>query len=375
MRDLRGDHDMGLLDGSLLLLSIVLAIAAPVACLLMWNRISGPVALRYGGRLGLIAGCQVTALLLAGLLVNRSFQLYASWDDLFGAGGAGGSVQAAGPAGNPPVRGRLAVRSAGSRLRFRYDHGSQTYSATFTGRASGVRSLVRVWLPPEYGHSAYANARFPVIELFPGYPGTPSTWFNALHAGQRLREAMRRGQAKPYILVAPTITVQPGRDTECTDIPRGPQVATWLTTDIRQVMTENFRVLPGAESWATMGYSTGGFCAAKLAEQHPAMFRAGVSLAGYFAPASPDLTRDPVLARANNAYELLGTGPAVSLLLAGTAQDGDTVSLVTLMSKAARPPTQIFTYIVPRGGHNAHVWQEMLPKAYEWISERLVGPT
>ncbi|MCW2890202.1 MAG: hypothetical protein JWL58_7064 [Streptosporangiaceae bacterium] len=366
---------MGLLDGSLLTLSVLLAIAAPAACLLWWNRISGPRAVRYGGRLGLIAVCQVTALLLAGLLVNRSFQLYASWDDLFGGNGAGGAVQATGPGGSPTSGGRLASHSAGVKLNFGYSHASQTYSATFTGQASGVRALVRVWLPPEYGHSAYANARFPVIELFPGYPGTPSTWFNALQAGQKLREAMRRGQAKPYILVAPTITVQPGRDTECTDIPNGPRVATWLTKDIRQAMTENFRALPRAESWAAMGYSTGGYCAAKLTEQQPGMFRAGVSLAGYFAPTSPDITRDPALAKANNANELLSTRPAVSLLLAGTDQDANTAALITVMTKAMRPPTQIFKYIVPKGGHNVHVWQQMLPKAYEWISKQLVGPT
>jgi enterochelin esterase-like enzyme len=365
---------MGLLDGSLLTLSVLLAIAAPIGCLLLWNRLRGPDVLRYAGRLGLIAVCQVTALLLAGLLVNHSFQLYASWNDLLGSNAVGGEVQSA-DAGGTPVGGRLAPHPVVNKIKFGYTSDSQSYSATFTGQASGVRALVRVWLPPEYTHSAYANARFPVIELFPGYPGTPSTWFNAMQAGKKLREAMRRGEAKPYILVAPTITVQPGRDTECTDIPKGPKVATWLTKDIRQAMTENFRALPGADSWATMGYSTGGYCAAKLAEQYPTMFRAGVSLAGYFAPSSPDITRDPELAKANNAVDLLSTRPPISLLLAGTGQDADTASLITVMTKAARPPTQVFTYVVPTGGHNVQVWQQMLPKSYEWISKQLVGPT
>jgi enterochelin esterase-like enzyme len=365
---------MGLLDGSLLTLSVLLAMAAPAACMVLWNRLGGPRAVQFGGRLGLIAVCQVTVLLLAGLLVNRSFQLYASWDDLFGRSGSGGDVQPA-PGAGPREGGRLSPHGVGTKINFGYVRDNQTYSATFLGHASGIRALVRVWLPPEYTHSAYANARFPVIELFPGFPGTPSTWFNALQAGTKLREAMFRGQAKPYILVAPTITVQPGRDTECTDIPNGPQVATWLTKDIREAMTENFRALPGADSWAAMGYSTGGFCAAKLTEQHPEMFRAGVSLAGYFAPSSPDITRDPKLAKANNAYELLSTKPAVSLLLAGSDQDSNTASSIAAMTKAMRPPTQIYKYIVPKGGHNVHVWQQMLPKAYEWISKQLVGPT
>ncbi|WP_067813726.1 alpha/beta hydrolase [Actinomadura kijaniata] len=358
---------MGLLGWPLLVLLVALAVAAPAGCLLAWNRLPGPRAARAAARLGLIATCQVTALLLAGTLINRGLHLYASWDDLLGSGEtAGGEIQAVGPQGGGTRRGLGP---------FRYDRRSRTYVARPVGAASGVRAEVRVWLPEEYSDPAHAGRRFPVIELFPGFPGSSWTWFGAMRGADRFAEALRRGQARPAILVAPTITVQPGRDTECSDIPGGPKVATWLTEDIHRIVTGHFRALPDASAWAAMGYSTGGFCAAKLAARHPDRYRAAVSLAGYFRPTSPDLRRSPALARANSPVELLASRPAVDLLLAGSREDPGTVTAIDALLPRVRPPTRAFTYIVPTGGHNVRVWRDMLPRAYAWLAQRLPGPS
>ncbi|WP_433328549.1 alpha/beta hydrolase [Spirillospora sp. CA-294931] len=365
---------MTLLGWPLLALLAVLAAAAPIGCLAAWNRIRGPRAVRAAGRLGLVATCQLTALLLVGVLVNRSMHLYATWDDLLGTTAVRGDIQAAGPVAQTGP-------AAGARTPspFEFDRRSGTRFAVLPGPASGLRAEVRVWLPEQYDDPAYAGKRFPVVELFPGFPGSAWTWFGAMRGGDRLRESLKKGlkdgRVKPFILVAPTITVQAGRDTECTDIPKGPKVATWLTTDVRRIVTENFRALPEAASWGTMGYSTGGFCAAKLTAQHPTLFKAAVSLAGYYRPTGPDLTRRPDLARANSPLELAAARPPVELLLAGSVQDPGTVEALQEMAGKVQPPTRAFTYIVEQGGHNVRVWQEMLPRAYEWLSARLAGPS
>ncbi|MQY07006.1 alpha/beta hydrolase [Actinomadura macrotermitis] len=363
---------MTLLGWPLLALLVVLAVAAPVGCLFAWNRLPGPRAAQGAGRLGLLLTCQATALLMVGVLINHHLHLYASWDDLFGTEQADGDIHAAGAAPQPDGAGP--VGRPQSLSPFHFDGRSRTFVARVQGQESGIRAEVRVWLPKQYDDPAYAGKRFPVVELFPGFPGSSWTWFGAMRGADLLRTAMRNGQAKPYILVAPTITVQPGRDTECADVPGGPKVATWLVADVRRIVTEHFRALPEAASWGTMGYSTGGFCAAKLALQYPNRFRAAVSLAGYFRPTSPDLTRAPALARANSPLDLLAAHPPVDLLLAGSREDPGTVPAIDEMIRRSRPPTRSFTYIVLTGGHNVRVWQEMLPKAYEWLSKRVDGP-
>jgi enterochelin esterase-like enzyme len=359
---------MSLTGTPLLVLSLMLAVLSPVACLLLWDRLLGPPVVRMAGRLMMIALCQLTALLLAGLMVNDYYQLYASWADLFGSDiNAGGQIQEA-RGGTVPHAQRLSER-----VHFAFDGGYRTWLATVTGPSSGVRTQLRVWTPPQYDLPRFHNVKFPVIELFPGFPGTPTTWFSGLDVGGRLTAETRGGQAKPFILVAPVITVQPGRDTECTDIPNGPRVATWLTRDVREIVTDNFRALSGTDSWGTMGYSTGGFCAAKLTLQYPQLFHAGVSMSGYFQPIDPQITHNPALARANTPYELVKAAPPVSLLLAGTQQDAGTAPSAEQLKRDSKGATKIALYILPRGGHNTGVWKAMLPRTLQWLSRELSG--
>ena len=67
---------MGPLGTPVLVFAIVMSALAIGVCLTLWNRLPGPRPVRLGGRLGLIAICQVTALFFAGVLVNRSFSFY-----------------------------------------------------------------------------------------------------------------------------------------------------------------------------------------------------------------------------------------------------------------------------------------------------------
>ena len=80
---------MSLTSTTLLILAVLLALAAPAATYVLWNRARGPRPVRAATRLGLIGLCQATVLLLVGLLINNHYSLYASWSDLLGQDGGG----------------------------------------------------------------------------------------------------------------------------------------------------------------------------------------------------------------------------------------------------------------------------------------------
>lgn len=344
---------MSLLGWPLLVITISLALGAPAACAWLWRR------LPRLGALSLVLVCQVMAILAVGVAVNDHYQFFASWSDLSGSGSDAPIVAQNNGTGPLP-------RALSKRLRRDFRKRNGEFEATVVGARSGIRAKVWVWLPPQYRREP--QERFPVVELFPGYPGTPTAWFHVLRAPERLQEVMRDGTAQPYILVAPTITVRPGHDTECVDVPGGPRVATWLAEDVRRAVVSNFRALPGRDAWATMGYSTGGYCAAKLPLQYPRLFAAGVSLAGYFTPSTPALARLP---RENLPRLMTQRRPGVGLLLAASRQDPGTTAAVATMVRTARTPTLIYTYVVPRGGHNTGVWSAMLPRSFQWLTTKL----
>jgi len=356
---------MGLTGLPLLALTVFLAAGAPVACLALWSRARGRTAVAV--RLLMIVTCQATALLVGGIGLNDHYEFYASWHDLVG-GGTGGSTAIEAVGGSGAALPRAHFRREGSL-------GAGVYSATVTGRHSGVRSRILVWVPPGYDARPNAHRTYPVVELLPGYPGSPSTWFHAVHGAGALEHAMAAGRAHPFILVAPATTVVPGRDTECVDFPEGPRVETWLSDDVRAAVTSGFRAEPGRTSWGLMGFSTGGYCAAKLAVRRPDLFSAAVTIQGDTTPQTARVRDDPALDARNSIPRILRDHrPPVSLLLAGTRQDRASYAELNRLVPLVRPPTRAFTYVLATGGHNAAVWNSMLPSAYAWLSARLSAP-
>lgn len=171
-----------------------------------------------------------------------------------------------------------------------------------------MNAEVYVWLPPQYHEAAYAHRRFPVVELLPGYPGSPKSWFGSLRANGQLEPLMREGKVAPFILVAPRTTLLPGVDTGCANVPGTVNADTWLSIDVPRMVMDNFRAQPAPNGWAVAGYSAGAHCATKLAVAHPDRYRAAVSLSGYNDPVGERdslAAQDPDLRRATNPYLML----------------------------------------------------------------------
>lgn len=359
---------MSLTSTSFFALAVAFVPLMAAGMLVAWNRVPGPRAARVSARVGMVLLSQAAAVLAVLVWVNNTYGLYESWSDLLGTHG-GVQVDAVGQnvAGPDGSGGHV------ERLRFSRAKGGALRTTGF-GPRSHISGTIEVWLPPQYGQAAYRSTRFPVVELLPGFPGSPSTWFGAMGAGRELQALIDQHRAAPMILVAPKMNVLGNVDPGCADLPHGSKTSTWLGEDVPTLVQQNFRVLPGPAHWATMGYSAGAYCAANLALQHPRRFHAVVSLSGYNAPESALVTRDPVLARANNPYLELRDArrqPDVVLLMAGSYQDSDTVYAAKALLKVLHRPGPSRLLTVRKGGHNTQVWKAMLPTALTWISQQI----
>jgi enterochelin esterase-like enzyme len=368
---------MGLTSGIFLDVVIAAVIALPLVTIFLWGRLRGPRAIRQAVRLMMIALCQGAAVLLAALMINNSYQLYTSWSDLFGDNGPSGQILAAKPVTQTSAQARSVDRQLPNAALFHAD--SQMpgeVHAVITGTRSNVTGDVAVWLPPQYNQPQYAHTDFPVIELLSGYPGSPGSWFSALKVTDVLTAEIQRQAAHPAILVGAVINVDPPHNPDCSDIPGGPQVATWLAQDVRDLVNSSFRTITDRSGWGLMGYSEGGLCASKLLLQYPDKFAAAVSMSGDDHPDGDLLKKGTAAYNENSPLWLLQHRPApnVDLLLTGTLQDGSTAAEANAMSLAAKSPTVVERMISARGGHNAGVWMAAEPPTLDWLTTHLGTP-
>lgn len=383
---------------------MVAAAIIAVLTFALWNRVPGHKGVRVAARTVMVLTGEGLATLALLAWLNVAYGgLFVSWSDLLGNESMNGA-HFAGQQGhillNPtaPGDGQVGGRVDGSATPVKataplaahqvfqptgYDGFVET---TLSGERSGMRAPVFVWTPPQYAEEPHED--FPVLMLLHGIPGNPQGWTGPMNVVAHLEAAMATGTVHPYILVVPSITPSaalsaPWNTPECSNVPGYAKVATWLTDDVRDMVLDHFRALSSGLGWGVMGYSTGGFCAAKLLLQYPGMFQAAVSLSGYYSPESLLLTRNPALDKANSPLWLLGhtRTPAVSLLMTGSDQDNaDPVSDITRLLAAAKAnplsrATEVRSFIAPiGGGHNQSSWEKMLPTAFTWLSERLSGP-
>lgn len=362
---------VGLTSGGALLLGIVLLLGLSAATIAGWNRLGLLGRWAWPARAALFGGSQLAAVLVTALVLNDAFVFYQSWSELFGLH----------PKQSRPVAaaGRLdASLDRELKLHARLGLGT-TITMDIPGTTSGVRTgPAQVFLPPQYGDPAYADRTFPVVELLDGVPGSPYTWTRTLHLATVMDELISTGRSIPFVIVMPVQNVDSPRDTECVNVTGGPKVDSYLTDDVRIAVERNLRVSTSPSQWAVMGDSTGGYCASDLALQHPNLFGAAVSIAGYNAPAHDGTTgnlfgHDPSTANYYSPIWLVQhrrSGP-LRLLLISTKADRTAYHASLQLSAAARPPLSVSTLTLPRGGHNFATFAAELPSAFGWLSHNM----
>lgn len=365
---------MGLTSTALLLLAAALALGAPFLVLAVWSRVPGPRAARAAQRAGAVSVAQLLAVALVFVGVNDRFQFYTSWQDLLGTARtvapitATGGLVADGPTGAVTVyRGTSRTSSDGGRL----------VIETVRGDRSGITAQVLVHLPAGYDTS---HRSYPVVELLTGWHGTPFLWLRNLHVLEAMKAAESAGTMGDVITVIPTVNVGRGRDLECTDVPRGPRAETWLADDMRNFVFSQYRALTSARGWALMGYSTGGYCAAKLVLHHPSWYATALSLSGYFEAIRDGTTGDlwggSRQLRDENSPLWLVTHrpvPAVDLLVFTSRQDASSYPSTARFLRAAHAPMQTFALVERSGGHNFNGLRLALPEVLSWLGGHLAA--
>jgi enterochelin esterase-like enzyme len=375
---------MGLTSNTLLALAIGSAVLFFGGTVWLWPRLAGRGVRAVAGRVGLLLMTQVSLFASVGLVANQSFGFYASWGDLFGwedtpgvvvdhtpGRAAGSSVKVTGT--------RRVVQAGGATPEV---HG-QIHEVTISGRSTRIASPAFVYLPPEYFQSRHRSRTFPVAVVLTGYPGTAQALVDKLRYPRTARELAASGRMQPMILVMLRPTVAPPRDTECVDIPDGPQTESFFAVDLPEAVRAHYRVRKSPRGWAVIGNSTGGYCALKLAMHHPDVFAAGAGLSAYYdAPQDPttgDLFHGDKRLKADAdlfAYLKNRPAPDTSLLVtssrSGESNYRDTLRFIERVKANGR--TRIASIILERGGHNFTTWRREIPAALEWISGRLDAP-
>jgi hypothetical protein len=363
---------MSLIGLPLFVLLIAICVLINIALIHFWNKFRGKKLLANIQRFGLLALAQLMVVTTTFIGINHSMVFYATWRDLFGNYAA---------YNNPITQIQIETKSPldtyirSTRAGAGFHSNGGIFSFVLTGAKSGVTAPVYIYLPPTYG--ADVKKKWPVLVLLPGYPGVPTTWFHALDLIHIIRHEVSTGFAHDFVLVLPTLSVVPPRDTECTDIPGGPQVNTWLGVDVPKAMIAGLSVSENRKDWAITGYSTGGFCAAKVMLSHSERFSVSIPIAAYFAPFKGKLTGNlfggsQAIKDANSPLLLAKALKLPShMLLVGSSQDPGVMADIASMEKVANPNLVIDQLVDQHGGHTTKVWKSQLPRILDWLSARI----
>ncbi|MGW3360964.1 alpha/beta hydrolase [Streptomyces bungoensis] len=349
---------MALTGGPLLAILCAFSIALIAVTMIMWNR--WPTGWALVPRLGCLLLLMVTGAVLAADAVNREFGFYTSFDDLLGRPTPVAVLSCPGGSGSASpglVHGRI------ERVRL-------------TGSVSGVSRDALVYLPAVYLAPAAVHRRFPVIELFHGYPGGPENWETHLGVTAVLDREIAGGCMPPVIVVVPTDS-DPGRDGECVDAVGGTRNETYLAVDVPGWISARYRVSVAPRSWAAMGYSTGGFCAINTAFHHPSRYAAAASLSGYFTPLTDADTGDLYRGRRgvrrwnDPQWQVAHHHEGVPLYVTAGRADPEAQRAIEHLRAAARGRPPISTGESAAGGHNFGVWSKACPAAFAWLAAHL----
>ena len=364
---------------------IAVTVLAFVGVVLLWPRLAGHGPVRVVSRVGLLLLVNALVLLTAATQLNSAFLFFAGWGDLQGA--LTGQV-----AQTHLDRGAVAARSVSRRVVGVHARVARAVPplkvpvtrsglATFEvhGARSGLTGQVVVQLPAGYSAPGDAHRRYPVLEAFHGYPSQPMNWVRVFQLGQAVEQQVEAGKMRPTLVVMPQIEFPGGVDTEGVNgTPGRPQVETWLTRDVPDFIAHTFRVRQERSSWATIGYSAGGWDSAMATVLHPAQYAAGIVLGGYFRPEfgpfyEPYAPGSPLSQRYDLPALVKRTPPPVALWVETSHADAVSYTSSAAFLHALRPPTAVHAVILQNAGHRDSVWIALLPQALSWLGTHVSG--
>jgi len=396
---------MGLTGWPFLWLTIAVAAGSLGCTVWLWPRLARQRAAHIASRLGLILLSQALLIAASAVYANDTFGFFGSWSVLLGTGpqqriatpssviapaanatsltvtgSSFGTMFRGGAVFPPDASFRLAGVTPGRpELETRASTAGVVLRVTIHGEYTGIVGADDyVFLPPQYFQPSYRWTRFPVILTFTGYPNDPLNLMRLLNLPAIAARLGAAGRIRPaiYVMVNPSVALP--RDTECTNVPAGLQVATFFGTDVPLAVERTFAARTSGSGWAAIGYSTGAYCAVKMAMLYPRQFTAAVSLSGYYVAdmdrTTGDLYGGSLGYRLENDLDWRLThlpAPPVSVLVASSASGEKSLPNTLGFLRLVKPPMRGYALILPRGGHNYYTWRRELPQSLEWLSRRL----
>ncbi|TDD64158.1 esterase [Actinomadura darangshiensis] len=370
---------MSLTGWPLTCLLIVAVVAVLAATVWGWGRLAGPGVRRIAARAGALVVCQALVTLTVLAVVNRHFGFYGSWGEVVGAAGVGsGHLVQKQERGGGRVTADLIRRKPEVSIGGTPKRDGRLDTVDIRGIRSGLHARAYVYLPPQYFQAGANQRRFPVSVVFSGYPGAQRNLITQIKVPQTARDEARAGRIQPMVYVMLRPSMVKGRDTECLDIPGGPQTATFFSQDMPEAVRSAYRVSDARKGWGAFGLSTGGYCSLKLAMRHSNVFSKAASLSGYYGAIKDITTGDlyggsQAVRNENDLFWRLRhrPQPPISVLVTtskvGEKNKDETQRFLSLV----KPPMRASSLVLDSGGHNFQTWKRVLPQVLRWMSQGL----
>lgn len=236
-----------------------------------------------------------------------------------------------------------------------------------------MRRPTLVYLP----RRAKWPARYPVVYLLQGFPGSPYEYADGLRLPEVADRAIASGRLPPFIAVIPPAGL---------DARHGDWTGGWEDYLIHQVVPwtdAHLPTLPTGDGRTLAGLSAGGYGAVDIGLRHPLLFATLESWSGYFTPLRTGalLHADAATLAAHNPSVLarrlalllrrLGTR---FFLSSGTTHDRPTARATETFAAeltSLRLPRRL--WLAP-GGHNGRFWRAQLRAALDYALSPYTRP-
>ena len=272
-------------------------------------------------------------------------------------------------------------------------HG-ETVTVTIPATKSGFsQNQANVYLPPAWFQNP--TPKLPVIEMFPGSPGTNHDWFVGGGADTTSDTFSATNKGLSPIIVSPDVNQDPtseNSDSECSDTASQGHVQTYLVQDLPTYIIKTFQTAPLGKQWGVSGLSEGGTCSSILGFRFPQDFSVMASFSGDSSPSYngeskaqtiTDLYGGSAAAYSANDPTALSIGkfPDSSAWFAVGQQDDtgspvasefqDAAKSLYALSTAPRVGMQSVCLSLTPGGHDFPFWKSAFENALPWIAWRL----
>ena len=356
------------MSGTTLALFSLLTFFSFIGLILFWGRLGRSSFRNVTLRISSLLIVNLLFIGTLGLVVNNYGGFYGSWSELLG-------IQKVIPSIPEELVKPVSLQDL-ERAKLT-PNGSAIIRNVIKGSQSQIVGTILTVLPPSYVEqlrkdpTSLALKKYRAIEFLSGFPGSPTTWLHGMNLVHYFEQAQMTGAMPPTIAVLPQINILPHRDTECLDVPNGPQIETWLSQDV-VTYEKKFLLLPD-ERWGVTGYSTGGWCTAMLTLRNPQVFLAGVPIAAYFEPQFSTPFPAKSLADMKEKYDIKAIAtsnpPSVNMLLINSPRDASSSKETIRFAALLKKPVQEYEITLLNAGHNLKAWQRVEPTILQWFGK------